>query len=66
MKGKRTRVILGILLIIIGFSLMKTPAYTSVKGMVLDSGGNIGLAIAVAMGLIALAFASGITLLRKA
>jgi hypothetical protein len=66
MKEKRTKVIIGILLIVAGFYLMKTPVYTSINGTVMDYSDNIGLAIAVAMALIALAFASGFALLRKA
>lgn len=66
MRGRRTKVILGILLLIAGSYLIKSQAYTLIKGIVMDYSGNIGLAIAVAMGLIGLAFVSGITLLRKA
>lgn len=63
---KRVKVIIGLLFIIGGFCLMDTTTYTSIKEMVLSNGGNIGLAIAAAWSLIAVAFTSGFVLLKKA
>lgn len=65
MNKKKIRIIVGILFLVAGVYLMKTPIYTSIKGAVINSGGNVILAIAVAMGLITIAFVSGIAFLGK-
>jgi len=58
-------VILGILLIIVAIQLGKTEVYTSIKGLVLGIGGSVTLAICIAIGMIILAFSSGVYLLRR-
>lgn len=63
---KKAQTLLGILFIIAGFHLMRTPAYPSIKRIVMSHSNNIGLAVSVAMGIIFLAFSIGIFLLRKA
>lgn len=66
MISRAGRLILGVVLIAAAVLLAREPAYTSVKRAVADAGAPIEWAVAAAWGLIVLALASGITLLRRA
>lgn len=66
MKESTRKLGFGILLILISVILTSMPVYTSIKGMVVDASGSIVLAIAVAWGLMALGFGSGIMMLKQA
>jgi len=58
--------ILGMTLLWAGIFLIKTSFYTSAKGMVIDLGGSITLAVLVAISLVALCFTSGAFLIQRA
>ena len=61
-----TNFVFGVVLIVIAVFLARQPVYSSIKGTVVDAGGSIGLAVAVALILIAAALVSGIAFLRRA
>jgi uncharacterized protein involved in exopolysaccharide biosynthesis len=65
MKKRTVEAILGVLLITLALLLTKTSVYTSVKGLVLDAGGSIGVAVTTAIGLIIISFISGNHLLNR-
>lgn len=66
MKSLPSKLILGVVLVVAAVLLARQPVYTSIKSAVVDAGGPIGLAVAVAWILIAVALGGGITLLRRA
>lgn len=66
MKNLPSNLILGVVLVIAAVFLARQPVYTSIKSTVVDAGGPISLAVAVAWILIAVALGGGIALLRRA
>lgn len=63
MKNNVSKIVFGIILVAAAILLTTTPLYTSVKELIVNAGGSIGLAIATAWGLISVFFVSGIILL---
>ena len=60
-----TNLVYGIILIAVALLLATTPVYTSIKSAVVDAGGSIIVAIAVAWISISVALVSGIAFLRR-
>ncbi len=65
MKKRTVEAIFGVLLITLALFLTKTYIYTSIKGLVLDVGGSIGVAVSIAVGLILVSLLSGSYLLKR-
>lgn len=65
MMTRKAELLLGILLLIAGFMLIKYPVYITVKGLFMEFSSNIMVAIALTWGTIALALAGGTALIRR-
>ena len=61
-----TKVITGILLMVVGFFLVTNPVYTSIKGLIVSTGFSIFTAIATAWIMIGTAFYGGYKFIKQA
>lgn len=66
MDNINEKLILGVILILAGVFLGRTPIYTSIKSGIVDLGGSIEVAVAIAMGLVLGTIIGGIVLIRRA
>lgn len=66
MKDLNVSYLAGVALIVCATALTSDPVYTSIKGVVVDAGGPVGLGVTVGIALVVIALVSGIMLLKKA
>lgn len=65
MKSDISKLIFGIVLVVVAVLLTSNPIYTFIKRLIVESGGSVVLAVAITWGLIGLSLVSGIVLLKQ-